>query len=224
MVNWEYMQDKDNPELLDMKSVEAIMNAIQFEALVKLPSMWRIEAQLLLIAAEQIFNSYDAAHKRILERDLAEPIGKPSSRILVGEEEDDFWKSNLLPISLLLKGFAVENLLKGIIYSQDSNRLQEDDKNLYLDKAITHHRLNELYLISGLAKNRDTIDPETKEILEVLEQIIIWQGRYPVPLNLEQYRQKKRISKNLENPEKINDLCNRLFGVLNMIPHLPTHL
>jgi hypothetical protein len=87
MVNWEYKRDRDNPELLDMKSADAIMKARQFECSVKWPLLWKFEAQLLLIAAEQIFNSYDAAFKRDLTRFLAEPFERPSSsHILDGED------------------------------------------------------------------------------------------------------------------------------------------
>ena len=219
MVNWEFERDRKNPELLDMKSATAIIEAKQFERLVKWPLGWKYKAQLLLKASEHIFDIYDAAYKRDLERFLDES----SSDILEGEELEDFLNSQLLSTSLLLKGFAIENLIKGIIYSQDPNRLIEDDKGLYLDGKIKHHRLDELYLLAGLAKNKNAIDPETNEILEILEEVILWQGRYPIPLNLEQYKQKKQIPDSLRDPKKINDLCIRLYSILNKIPTPRTH-
>lgn len=225
MVDWEFKRDRNNPDLLDMKSAESVMTARQYECLVKWPLSWKHNAQLLLIAGEKIFEAYDAAYKRNLEKDLAVPFGQNDSHNLEGEELEDFLVSQLLPIRLLLKGFAVENLLKGIIYSQNPDRLKEDDKNLYLDGEIKHHRLDELYSFAELAKNIDAIDPETKEILEALEKIILWQGRYPVPLNLEQFKQKKQIPDSLRrDSKKINELCVRLFDTLNKIPNPPTHL
>jgi len=152
------------------------------------------------------------------------PFGQDKSHILEGEDLEDFLDSELLPISLLLSGLAVENLLKGIIYSQNPDRLLEDDRNLFLDGKITHHCLDDLYLKAGLAKNKDALDSETKEILKMLEQIILWQGRYPVPLNLEQFKQKKQIPESLRTPKKIIELCERLFAILDKIPNPPTHL
>jgi hypothetical protein len=225
MVNWEYKRDKNNPELLDEKSAEDVMIAEQFECLVKWPLSWKDNARLLLISGEIIFKAYNDAHKRDLERFLAEPWGQNEaiSHDLEGDELEDALLSRLLPISLLLKGYAVEDLLKGIIYSRNPDGLKENDENLYLDGKITNHNLDEYYVAAGMAKNKDAIDPETKEILSILEQCIRWQGRYPVPRNTEQLRQTKKIPDSLRrDSEKINGLCVRLFTILNGIPCLPT--
>jgi hypothetical protein len=224
MVNWDVKRDRNNPDLVNEKSLEDVLKARQFECLVKWPLNWKLKAQLLLIAAEKIFAAYDAAYKRDLERILAVPFGqKGGSHTMEGEELEDFLDSQLLPICLLLKGFAVENLIKGIIFSKNPKLL--DDKTLCLDGDITNHDLCDLYAEkAGLAKNKESIDPETKEILVALEQIIRWQGRYPTPKNIEIFRQMKQIPNSLKDQKKVNELCWQLFAILNKIPNPPTHL
>jgi hypothetical protein len=185
---------------------------------------WKFKAQLHLIAAEKIFEAYDAADKRELKKFLEVPFGNHESHAMEGEELNDFLDAQLLPICLLLEGFAVENLLKGIIYSQEQNRLLEDDKNLKLTEDLTHHRLCDLYKDAKLAKSIDEIDSETKEILKVLEQFISWRGRYPVPINLQQLKNSKQIPDTLKNTKKVIELCTKLFQILNDIPNPPTHL
>lgn len=180
MVNWEIKRDRNNPDLMDEKSFDDVFSARQFECSVRWPLYWKDKALLLLRAAEKIFIVYDAANKRYLERSLVE------SHEMEGEELEDFIDSRLLEICLLLKGYAVENLLKGIIFSQDRNRLKENDNGLWLDNEITRsHSLGQLYVFANLAKNIDAIDPGTKEILNILESMVLWQGRYPTALNLE---------------------------------------
>jgi hypothetical protein len=220
MVNWEIKRDRNNPDLIDENSLDDVLSARQFECSVRWPLYWKDKANLLLRAAEKIFVAYDAAYKRELERDLA----VVESHDMEGEELEDFLDSRLLEICLLLKGYAVENLLKGIIFSQNRDRLKESDYGSYLDGEITKHHLDELYVCAELAKNKDAIDPETKEILKILENMAVWQGRYPTALNLERNKQKKQIPNSLRDQGKINELCIRLFGVLNDIPTPPTHL
>ena len=224
MVNWEIKRDRNNPDLIDEKSLDDVLSARQFECSVRWPLYWKDKAHLLLRAAEKIFVAYDAAYKRDLERILAIPFGQVESHEMEGEELEDFLDSRLLEICLLLKGYAVENLLKGIIFSQNRDHLIESDYGLYLDGEITKHHLDELYVCADLAKNKAAIDPETKEILKILENMAVWQGRYPTALNLERNKQKKQIPDSLRDQKKINELCIRLFGVLNNIPTPPTRL
>ena len=225
MVDWEVKRDKNNPDLCDRKSLEAFLEAKNFERLAKWPVSWKFQAQILLIASQKIFDVYEAAYKRELERDLAVPFGKSEneSQALDGKELDDFLDSQLLPVCLLLQGFAIENLLKGIIFSKYPERVIETDKNLFLDGQMTNHDLCSLYKEAGLAKDTDAIDSETKKILKTLEQFSVWGGRYSIPKNLEQYKQKNMIPEILKNPKKVYGLYRRLFSILNDIPHPPTH-
>lgn len=213
MVDWEFKRDRHNPDLLDMKSAKAILAAEQFECSVKWPLNWKFKAHILLIAIEKIFAAYDEACKHEFE----ELIGQH-------ESEDDFIDTNLLPVCLLLEGLAVENLLKGIIYSRDPDLVIESKKNLELADNFIHHKLCDLYVSAELARNIKGIDPETKEILRVLEQFVVWRGRYPVPLNLQELKNAKPIPENLKNPNKVIKLCAKLFKILNDIPNPPTHL
>ena len=162
-----------------------------------------------------------------MERDIESfKKNESTSRTLEGQELEDSLDSQLMPVCLLLVGYAIENLIKGIIYSRKPELLIEEDKNLKLSEKLKKHELAELYACKyvGLVKNSETIDRDTKEILDVLQQFIIWQGRYPVPLNLQQLRNKKTIPLSLRDPKKINELSERLLSILDKIPQPSTHL
>ena len=223
MVDWEFKKNGGNPELVGLKSAEAIVNAKQYERLVKWTIGWRVQALLLFTASEHILAISNAASARMEALISSEFSNESSSSDLEGSESQDLIDSQLLPIALLLKGYAIENLIKGIIYSQHPGRCKENDKGLWLDGKLTNHCLGELYVAAGLAKNKDAIDSEIKEILEVLEKVILWQGRYPVPLNLERYKQKIQFTDRLRNPKEINDLFLKLLTYLKTIPNPNTH-
>jgi hypothetical protein len=233
MVDWEYKPDKNDSTLLDMKSAREIDLARQFEATALWPSAWKRKARELLYVADKLFRSYKAANDREwarIDKALKRKRPQPSSHILKGQElEDHLDVITGFATYLLLTGYAIENLIKGIIYSKTPSMLEEDDKNLRLKKSLVHHQLANLYVEAGLTAGKDTMDHDTKELLDYLEEFITWRGRYNLPLNLQQAKNAKPLPSCINCggelvPDKINELIEQLMSELDKIPVPPTHL
>jgi hypothetical protein len=81
----------------------------------------------------------------------------------------------VIKVYYLLMGYALENLLKGIL-------IMRQPKTYVQQGTFTRktHKLVKLFEDCKLP-----VDPETKELLEKLTRHIEWQGRYPVPLRAE---------------------------------------
>lgn len=233
MVNWKYKPDITDSRLLDMKSADEIDLAKQYEVAVLWPISWKRKARDLLYVADKLFSAYKIANNREWARfeesfKCLEP--QPSGHILNGQElEDHFDITAGRPIYLLLTGYAIENLIKGIIYSKTPSLLEEDDKNLRLKKDLANHKLADLYIEAGLAANKNMIDNDIKELLDYLEEYITWKGRYNIPLNLQQAKNAKSMPSCINHggdivPDKINELVEQLITELDRIPVPPTHL
>jgi len=77
----------------------------------------------------------------------------------------------------MLAGFAIENLAKGLIIEGRSFSPTERDR---LVKELTSHDLLRLLDDAGVALTED----ETY-LVERLETFLVWAGRYPIPLTVE---------------------------------------
>lgn len=110
----------------------------------------------------------------------------------------------------LLMGFAIENLLKGILVF-DKPELVNQGK---LDNEIKSHNLKSLAMkIPNL-----TLDDEKKEFLETLSDAIPDWGRYPCPLKFQQIKDEVKYSENMNNHyhELRESLRNRLIERLKI--------
>ncbi|MHB8581443.1 MAG: hypothetical protein ACYDA4_16485 [Ignavibacteriaceae bacterium] len=75
---------------------------------------------------------------------------------------------------LLLAGFAIENVLKGIIIADDPSQINSGK----LSSELKSHSLSKLASkINGMVFTKDEI-----KLLKMLEKIIPYWGRYPIPL------------------------------------------
>jgi len=227
MVDWEIKRDPKNKDLVDWKSLEAVLKAEQFECCALWPLMWKSTAIGLLTAADKIYNAYSDANKREMARFNS---GNFKGGILKGQELQDYLDTTyLFPIFLLLIGYAIENLLKGILYSKYPELLDETEKGLKfnlkkLNQSLKGHELTLLYKEAAKVTDLAALVTETEDILVILEQCVIWQGRYSLPLNLQQFKNKKQISSSQINLEKINDLVSQISSALDKIPNPPTHM
>ena len=234
MVDWTIIKS-DSKGNIDLKLFLQRQEFVQYEAKAIDQRIWKLKALSLLHAANKLFQIYDAAETRQNKRDLElaelsekhEPISYP----IDSQEKEDVWDEQLLYSFALLTGYAVENIIKGIIYANNPSRLLEDDKNLFLHRCETDHDLTKLFVEARLATDESKIDPETKEILDWLKDYITWRGRYAIPLNSQIYRNRKPIPRWLQYPdkpnlnlEKITLLIERLIDELDKLPIPPTHL
>lgn len=129
--------------------------------------------------------------------------------LLQGQELEDFHDSQLYPVYLLLIGYAVENLIKGIIFSKDPSLI---DSNGKLSKAHTNHNLVTLYKAAGLSPDQDT-----KDLLNGLGEYIVWRGRYAVTKERNKYVMQRDYP-TLHDRAKINGLILHLTCELKKIP------
>jgi len=167
MVDWEIKRDLKNEDLIDRKSMEAVLIAEQFECNALWHLMWKSTAIGLLTAADKVYNAYSDANKR----EMARYNWNYNGGILKGQELQGFLDTAyLFPIYLLLLGYAIENLLKGILYSKCPELLDETDKGLKLNlqklnQSLKGHELTLLYKEAAKLTDLAALDTETKDIL-----------------------------------------------------------
>ena len=140
-------------------------------------------------------------------------IRQESSRKVTIEFGDSFMKTTaninldvlLPPIYMTMAGFAVENLIKGIIVRDDPKLI--DGKSGRLHKDILNHRLIRLANRIGFI---DVKDKEKTRILSKLTRFVVWAGRYPVPTEYNQYQKIKVDLK--KDPEQVNRIFDELVN------------
>jgi hypothetical protein len=88
---------------------------------------------------------------------------------------------NIGPTYLMLVGFAVENFLKGI-YVISNPEIIKNDKLIKLNRHDLLQLFNELHFETTI---------EEKDLIERLEEFILWIGRYPIPSKFERLVPKR---------------------------------
>ena len=84
--------------------------------------------------------------------------------------------------TLLLLGFAFENLIKGVKIAQNPNLVDRDRFDIKpWRKADAGHG------ITTLAKSLVTLTSDEEELLNRLQESILWAGRFPIPLTSGRY-------------------------------------
>jgi hypothetical protein len=77
---------------------------------------------------------------------------------------------------MLLGGFALENLCKGCLIVERDATTQEIAEQGQLSKHLGNHGLRKLVLATGYRASKTQL-----QLLETLEKIVVWRGRYPIP-------------------------------------------
>jgi len=123
----------------------------------------------------------------------------------------------LPPIYMTMAGFAVENLVKGIVIRDDPKLI--DGRSGRLNKDILNHRLIRLAHKIGFF---DKKDKDKTRILSKLTCFVVWAGKYPVPTECNQFQKIKVDLKS--DPEQVNRICEELLnsfaskGVIHIVP------
>ena len=146
---------------------------------------WECEAETLEVAAEKILDAWQKACKFYLyDRYDGMPIDDRS--ILAS------WEIEMFPVYKLLMGYALENIIKGIIICQMSiNDPHSIEKENFEDLKFTlkgggycgikvHGLVNKL--LNAEVVNIVVLDKE-KPLLKDLDACVLWGGKYPVPRN-----------------------------------------
>ena len=153
-----------------------------FLAACRWPLSWLIPARRHKRAADKL---YDIAHESN-ERELARAsrqfreqtkrgITGSESRVLEGEELQDYLDSELFGDYLLLAGYALECVLKGLLLTRRPDLVQ-DDKELHT--SITIHDLAQLCDSCAI-----TLSEKERQVADVMTWQILW-GKYPAPKKL----------------------------------------
>jgi hypothetical protein len=120
-----------------------------------------------------LMHSSDVIWTRWLER-LSRLRGGKSRAFAPDEGADIVY---LLPASYLLRGLAIENLLKGLLVARDPSQVR---RAIRWNVSRGGHDLVQLSRLAGL-----DIDEDEQRVLDALTEAVIWAGRYPVPRNHE---------------------------------------
>jgi len=100
----------------------------------------------------------------------------------------------LFDSTLLLLGLAFENLIKGVYIAQNSNLVDKKRLNRSLWQADNGHAIAEF------AKSLIPLGPDEEDLLQRLQESIVWASRFPIPTKSSRYHNsiwpvnKRRLS------------------------------
>lgn len=125
----------------------------QYKILISNPLSWRLKAESLIAAFD----------------------------VLVADDErktaENAQGRRVQSVAYMLAGFAIENLLKGVLIT----RTKHLDKNGKF--KLGTHDLRQLARDAGY-----TMDDEENRLLERIQEFTVWTARYPVPLDSDAMR------------------------------------
>jgi hypothetical protein len=137
------------------------------------PKSWEWYAKSLKHAADVILERYNPAIKEL--------SSKTGGRMNVPEEEWFERDAHLISTYYLLMGYAIENLIKGIIMIRHPEYLRNNTELIkeHIDK---NHDTNALLRWNEIDGFRDDW-----KILNGLSKCVIWVSKYPVPFKREKF-------------------------------------
>jgi hypothetical protein len=139
------------------------------------PWDWLKKAQLLRDASNQLFVRFEndqLAHDERFERELSFATHTSVLMTLALDAPDD-------SVLMMLFGFAIENLLKGLYVSTLKNAKRPRTLN---ELGVSRHGLAVIAKKVEAALGEQFSESEIK-LLTDLEQTIVWRGRYPSPVD-----------------------------------------
>jgi hypothetical protein len=154
---------KDEMRSQALQATETLFRRI-YDSAAADPRQWLGYARSLKLAASVLQPHFDS-----------EPETGPPER-------GKGFKPTVGPIYLLLVGFAIENYAKAM--SVIRNPIVVSNGKLI--------RLKRHDLLGLLADFEFALSPDEEELVERLEQFVIWAGRYPVPTKAENVTPRKR--------------------------------
>lgn len=149
-----------------------------FDSAIRSQFAWRRKAaQLYRVGIRTLQSAADA-------KDPAQAIHTGESRTLTPEEMEAFEEFNLYEVGFFLIALSVENLLKAIWAGKNHARIT-GITNIRKDlDGLADHDLARLARSADVAMSKDE-----NALLDVLRDCIMWSGRYPTPLRVEEYGQ-----------------------------------
>lgn len=169
-----------------------------------LPLVTNIEKKFVEMAAPEYWYTY-----AVELADTADQIYRASKKQWVGylySNPDGSKKTVRRPLVsrpvLLMYGLSIENLIKGLLISEDPTLLQGGK----LGKHLLGHDLGKL---ANRLKSTE-LDADERNLLALLSDVVPYHGRYPVPRNADDMKPEEYID------EAIYSNCRDLFRRLEM--------
>jgi hypothetical protein len=138
------------------------------------PTSWLGHARTLRQAAEDLWNSGNA-HSR-------EPGSELGVTVLVNWTSPDFMRpdtgGSTREVCFMVFGFALENLVKGIIVCRDPTLVSKD--------RLRRWHGNEHDLAALFVRAAVSLSEQEHQLLERTTRITEWKGRYPVAMNFDE--------------------------------------
>jgi hypothetical protein len=145
------------------------------------PMSWVYIAERHKLAANVLYKAACKAYQRDTQRLLAE-LKKPkstgsTSRQIVGEELRDLNLKGLFADYLLLSGYALECVTKGLVMARNPDLVHDERK---LKKRVATHDIGKLCDMCGIK-----LTTKERNLMGVITRNIEW-GKYPAPIHLDQ--------------------------------------
>lgn len=167
-------------------------------------SMANFEKQFVEKAAPEYWYSY--AQELAETADTIYRRSKGQWIAYIHQQADGSTKTERRPFVsrpvLLLYGLSFENLLKGLLISEEPTLL----KGGKLSKHLLGH---DLVKLADRLRSL-TLNAEERELLSLLSDVVPYLGRYPVPRNAQDVKPEKYIN------EDVYSACKALFARLEM--------
>lgn len=192
----------------------------EFENILRDPKRWKFLALKLKHAADRLYeHGFDAFYnwKKYVNSDDENMILLEGDKVY--DEEFLFtYDMEIIPIYYLLIGFAFENLLKAILIERT---LKKEEKPITKFPNL----LKDHDLLNLCNKARINLENEEEVLLKDISDYIIWEGRYPIPLNKQEFTPKKRADGTIKysgglvdsyaDQIKVNKLFSKLISYLS---------
>jgi hypothetical protein len=150
-------------------------------------------------ASEEMFAKFDEADEKQI------PFEMPEQALVHVSHRGSY---------MLLAGLSIENLIKAVAVGTDSLKYIADDK-----KKLKHSTI-ELFKELNIS-----LSEEEEKFLRLLEENVVWAGRYPTPIqarflfkdqDIKDRQSPSRFNINVE-PKQFNELFDKLTGILSEI-------
>lgn len=113
---------------------------------------------------------------------------------------------------MMLTGFSFESLIKGIDIAKNPSLVSEEELNTRIWSSRGGHG------ISNFARKIIHLSADELDLLERLEEHIVWAGRYPIPKTAETHsratEERNRRRFHSDDPKLINKLFEQLSKIL----------
>jgi hypothetical protein len=171
------------------------------------PVSWRFKAKRLKHAADRLCTICLEGSRRNRENLLAYHAKEGT---LEGYEDDELlWDSLIISEAFLLIGYAIENLLKGLLIAKFPEKIK-----LTSQMQLGSHNLPQIAKECDL----DQLSVRQVELLRSLELTIKWAGKYPIPLKASDVRYGELIAfKDDELEEKYRTEYQEMVDLYTLI-------